>query len=62
MCIFSRVDGRINGNGPHRGCIAVAVTIIVLAAVTGGPDVDVTEAVTALKNKMIVSYDKAGNT
>ena len=48
MCIFPRVDGRVDGNGPHGGCIAIAVAIIILTSVTGSPDIDVAKTMTAL--------------
>ena len=48
MCIFPRVDGRVDGNGPHGGRIAIAVAIIVLTSITGSPDIDVAQTMTAL--------------
>ena len=34
------VDGRVDGDGPHARCVAVAVAVIVAAAVARGPHVD----------------------
>ena len=48
MCIFPRVDGRVDGNGPHGGRIAIAVAIVVLTSITGSPDIDVAQTMTAL--------------
>ena len=48
VCIFSCVDGRVDGNGPHGGCIAITVAIIVFTSITRCPDIDVAQTITAL--------------
>lgn len=52
------IDGRVDGDGPHGGRVAVAVAVVVLAAVAAGPHVDVAETLAALKNKTLhVDYN-----
>ncbi len=53
MRVLARVDGRVDGDGPHGGGVAVAVAVVVLAAVARGPNVDVAQAVATLKRKRI---------
>ena len=48
VSVLAGVDGRVDGDGPHGGGVAVAVAVVVLAAVTRGPHVDVAKAVAAL--------------
>lgn len=42
------VDGRVNGDGPHAGGIAVTVAVIVTAPVPRGPHIDAPFATSAL--------------
>ncbi len=46
--VLAGVDGGVDGDGPHGGRVPVAVAVVVLAAVAGGPHVDVAETVAAL--------------
>ena len=48
--VLAVVDGRVDGDGPHAGCVAVAVAVVVLTTVSRGPDVDVAQPVTALEH------------
>jgi hypothetical protein len=47
--VVTSVDGRVDGDGPHGGGVTVAVAVVILAAVTAGPHVDVTQPVATLK-------------
>jgi len=47
--VLAVVDGAVNGNGPHGGGVAVAVAVVLLAAVAGGPNIDVPEAISTLR-------------
>lgn len=42
------VDGRVDGDGPHAGGVAVTVAVVVAATVPGGPHVDAAFASSAL--------------
>ena len=42
------VDGRVDGDGPHAGGVAITVTVVVAAAVPGGPHVDAAFAASTL--------------
>lgn len=42
------VDGRVDGDGPHAGGVAIAVAVVVAAAVPRGPHVDAAFAPAAL--------------
>ena len=53
MCIFPRVDGRVDGNGPHGGRIAIAVAIIVLTSITGSPDIDVAQTMIKFRKYLV---------
>ena len=48
MGVLAVVDGRIDGNGPHGGGVAVAVAVVVLAAVSRRPHIDAAQAVATL--------------
>lgn len=52
MRIFAVVDCRVDRYGPHARRVSVAIAVIVLAAVTGGPDIDVAEATATLLVKV----------
>lgn len=47
----SVVDGRVDGDGPHAGGVAVAVAVVVAAAVSRRPHVDAAFASAALKHQ-----------
>lgn len=47
MGVLTVVDGRIDADGPHGRGVAVAVAVVVGAAVTAGPDVDVAQTAPA---------------
>ena len=49
MGVFTSVDCRIDGNGPHGSGITVAIAIVVFSAISGGPYVNVTKAFASLK-------------
>lgn len=42
------VDGRVDGDGPHAGGVAITVAVVVAATVPGGPHIDAAFAASAL--------------
>lgn len=54
----SVVDGRVDGDGPHAGGVAVAVAVVVAAAVSRRPHVDAAFASAALKTPTTPSRQK----
>lgn len=48
MGILTVVDGTIDTDGPHTRGIPVAITIILLSAVPGRPNVDIAQSVSTL--------------
>lgn len=54
----SVVDGRVDGDGPHAGGVAVAVAVVVAAAVSRRPHVDAAFASAALKTPTTPSREK----
>lgn len=54
----SIVDGRVDGDGPHAGGVAVAVAVVVTAAVSRRPHVDAAFASAALKTPTTPSQQK----
>jgi hypothetical protein len=53
--VLAVVDGRVNRDGPHGGCVAVAIAVVVLAAVAARPHVDVAQSVATLRAKIQLS-------
>lgn len=53
VCILSVVDRRVDGDGPHAGRVAVTITVVVLAAVTRSPNVDVAQTSSTLEIKVV---------
>jgi len=51
MRILSVVDGAVDRNGPHAGCVSIAVAIIILTAIATGPHIDVAQPISTLSNK-----------
>lgn len=41
MSVLAVVDCAVNADGPHAGCVPIAITIVLFTAVTGRPYVDV---------------------
>ena len=56
--VLPGVDGGVDGDGPHGGRVPVTVAVVVLTSISGGPHIDVTQTVTALKSgrKNILRY------
>lgn len=48
MRVLTVVDGTVDADGPHTRGVSVTVTIVLLPPVTGRPDVDVAQSVSAL--------------
>lgn len=48
MRILTVVDGTIDTDGPHTRGVSVTITIILLSAVPGRPDVNIAQSVSAL--------------
>ena len=46
------VGGRVDADGPHAGCVAVAVAVVVGTAVARRPHVHVAEAFAALRKRI----------
>lgn len=63
VSVLPVVNGAINTNGPHTRSVAIAVAIVLLPAVPGSPDVNVTQALSTLVSKQtargssIISFD-----
>ena len=50
MRIFTSINSGIDADGPHAGGITITITIIIFTTITRGPNVDVTKAMSTLKN------------
>lgn len=48
MGVLTVVDGTIDTDGPHTRGISVTITIILLSAVSGRPNVDIAQSVSTL--------------
>lgn len=48
MRVLTVVDGTVDADGPHTRGVSVTVTVVLLPAVTGRPDVDIAQSVSAL--------------
>lgn len=48
MRILTVVNRTVDRYGPHRGRVSIAIAVIVLAAVTGCPNIDVAQAISSL--------------
>jgi len=48
MRVLAVVDGTVDADGPHTRGVSVTVTIVLLSAVPGRPDVDIAQSVSAL--------------
>lgn len=49
MGVLAVVDGTVDTDGPHTRGVSVTVTVVLLSAVPGRPDVDIAQSVSALK-------------
>lgn len=48
MRVLPVVDGTVDTDGPHTRGVSVAITVVLLSAVPGRPDVDIAQSVSAL--------------
>jgi len=48
MCVLTVVDGTVDADGPHTRGVSVTVTVVLLSAIPGRPDVDIAQSVSAL--------------
>lgn len=48
MGILAVVDGAVDTDGPHTRGVSVTITIVLLSAIPGRPDVNITQSVSAL--------------
>ena len=57
MRIFTSINSGIDADGPHAGGITITITIIIFTTITRGPNVDVTKAMSTLKNEINHIYN-----
>lgn len=50
------VDGRVDGDGPHAGGVAVAVAVVVASAIARRPHVDAAFAAAALEEGRAIGW------
>lgn len=48
MRVLTVVDGTVDADGPHTCGVPVTITIVLLSAVPGRPDVDIAQSVSTL--------------
>lgn len=48
MRVLTVVNSTVDTDGPHARGVSIAITIVLLSAVTGSPDVNVTQTVSTL--------------
>ena len=58
MRIFTSINSGIDADGPHAGGITITITIIIFTTITRGPNVDVTKAMSTLKNQINQNLSK----
>lgn len=57
--ILAVVDGAVYADGPHAGRVTIAVAVVIFAAVAAGPNVNISQSVSTLNNKAVLSHESS---